>query len=676
MSLSHILPFSSLIGLERASLAIRLSLVDDHLGGVLISGTRGTGKSTLASAARFLHPTKSPEEALLKVPLGVTEENLMGGLDLKEVLERGSLRRRPGLLERADGRILLMDNVNLFSDRMVDMMLDCAAGGILTVERDGMSVSVRSRFKLFATMDPDEGSLRPQLLDRFDISVEVESLTDREERASLVARLMALEETGGDGGEVFRKRDRLLREEIIDARRRLPRVGIKVRALAAIVFSMSMLEVDGHRPELVITRASGALAALRGRTRVIWDDVRDAAVLVTAHRTRKGGAEGPPSGEAVIKTLRSGWGIGSRSGVSDIVLRLRDRQNRLMDSIAAGIHSLDGEDVLRWSTETGGLADRKGMFESEFPEFMKISAIRKLTDRIASTALDGTGSKHGRMKPSTDIERGKKVRVVPTGDPSRLDILQTVVAAVIAGRKLPLVPMDRRFWRTWERSAKPRATVMLIIDASKSSRGYLFGLSKLIRTLFEEYFDPLSRVGLISMNRGAVVLHFKPTRNRLRVYGLMGELVSEGYTPLADAMRTARTALKNSSPSGDLRGHFILLVSDCAPEPLPPGCTDPYGSDIYGNVRKQADICGRLNIPVLIIDPLNYPTLYSPDRTPGRRLARYIEKVTRGSVIPIPAKILDSENRIVQIVNSIALRKERSSRFNELDGRVSFYSRI
>ncbi|MBN2587481.1 MAG: VWA domain-containing protein [Candidatus Fermentibacteraceae bacterium] len=673
MARGHSLPFSAVMGLERAALAIRLSLVDDTLGGVLISGTRGTGKSTLASAARFLHPCLEPDDALVRVPLGVTEENLMGGLDLQEILGRGMLKTRPGLLQRAHGRILLIDNVNLLSDRLVDLVLDCTASGILTVEREGVSVTAESRFKLFATMDPEEGTLRPQLLDRFDMSVQVESLETPEERAALAIRLLALEQKGCGGSDVFRQRDLLLREEIGRARKRLSRVGIKVRSLAAIVFAMSLLEVDGHRPELVITKASGALAALRGRTKVIWDDVRDAAGLVTGHRTRGGGAQGPPSEEAVMKALKTGWGIGSRFGAADILLQLRDTQGRLLEAVTAGMDSMD-EEVRSWSSETGQLKERKGMFESEFPEFMKSSVLKKLMDRISLTALAGTGSKHTGAKPSLDLERGKRVRVVPTDDPRKLDVLQTVIAAVVQGQRLPLVPLERSWWRAWERSARPRATVMLVIDASKSSSGYLFGLSSLLRTLFEDHFDPLSRVGLISMNRGRVVLHFKPTRNRLRVYGRMRDLVSEGYTPLAEAIHTARRVLQKSNTTGDVRGTYILLVSDCAPEPLPLGCIDPFESDLYWGVRKQADLCGMIGIPIMIIDPLNYPSLHSPERMPGRRLARYMEKVTRSAVIPLPAKILDSENRIVEVVNSIVLRKERSTAFSELGSQISKYS--
>jgi len=452
-------------------------------------------------------------------------------------------------------------------------------------------------------------------------------------------------------------------------------VGIKVRTLAAIAFAMSHLEVDGHRPDLVMTKASGALAALRGRTRVIWDDVRDVAHMVLGHRTRKGGLEGPPSEKILLGALKTGWGIGSRYGVADVLIHLRDARSTLHDAIVAAMDSADSSGST-WSSETLELSTNEGMFSSEFPEFMQSKVLKKLTDKVAKTAKAGIGSKHSKTKPSIDLERGKRIRVVHTDDPRQMDVLQTVIAAAIDGHKLPLIPLEKRWWRAWEKSSRPRAIVMIVIDASKSSMGYLLGLSGLLRTLFEEYFDPLSRIGLISMNRGTSVLHFKPTRNRLRVYGRMAELTSSGYTPLAEAISTARSILQNSNTTGDVRGNFILLVSDCAPEPLPANCEDPYESDLYAAVRKQARTCSSAGIPILVIDPLNYPSLKSPEKMPGRRLARYMEKVTKGMLLHIPSKILDQENVIIRSINSLVAGNEYRRASSSLGDEIEKYSSV
>ena len=650
-------------------------MIDPALGGVLLLGTRGSGKSVLMKSTRFLHPELDADKAIVNVPLGVTEDNLTGSLDLKTILRTGKTRLNPGLMERADGRILLIEDVNLLNDRLVDLILDCAASGILTVEREGVSVSTTSRFKLLATMDPDEGRLRPQLLDRFDLSVKVGSLESGKERADLIKRLLAFEYLGEKAAARYRHKDTILREKIIKARRRLSRMGIKVRTLASIAFAMSYLEMDGHRPEMVITRAAGALASLRGRTKVIWDDVRDTAVLATAHRTRKGGLEGPPSEKALISALRAGWGIGSKHGTSEILLRLWDSQSRIFSSISSAMDYDDDSSVNGWSNEIRQLRGCDGMFSSEFPEFMESRVVKKLVNRIAKSSQPGSqGSKTVRIKPSVDQSRGKPVRAVPTGDAGKMDVYRSVIAAVTGGEKLPLVPLEKRWWRAWERSSRPRAIVMIIIDASKSSRNYLFGLSKLLRTLFEDHFDPMSKVGLVSMHKGSPVLHFKPTRNRLRVYGRVAELVSSGYTPLAEALMIARRTLKRCSTASGKTGSFILLVSDCAPEPLPPGCHYPYESKIYGKVRKEAQMCSIADFPVLIIDPMNYPSEKSPEILPGRRLARFIEKVTGGMLIHMPSSVLDNDNMIVKVINSMTGNREYETISNTLDIEIGKYS--
>jgi len=507
------IPFSSIQGLDKAKLALQIIMTDPALGGVLLLGTRGSGKSVLMRSTRFLHPELDADQAIVRVPLGVTEGNLTGSLDLSAILGTGKAQLNPRLMKRADGRILLIEDVNLLNDRLVDLILDCAAGGVLTVEREGISVSTTSRFKLLATMDPDEGRLRPQLLDRFDLSVEIGSLGSGKEREALIRRLLAFEYLGEKAAAEYRRKDAILREKIIKARRRLPRVGVKVRTLASIAFAMSYLEMDGHRPEMVITRAAGALASLRERTKVLWDDVRDAAVLVTGHRTRKCGLEGPPSEKALVSALQAGWGIGSKYGASDILLRLWNSRSRVFASVSTALDSNDDDTGNVWSKEMKLLDSQDGMFTTEFPEFMESRAIKKLVDRISISSQPGSlGSKSARIKPSVDQERGKPVRVVPTGDAGKMNVYQSVIAAVTGGEKLPLVPLDKRWWRAWERSSRPRAVVMIVLDASKSSSNYLFGLSKLLRTLFEDHFDPMSKV--VTGNRrltikGALLMTWK-----------------------------------------------------------------------------------------------------------------------------------------------------------------------
>ena len=184
----------------------------------------------------------------------------------------------------------------------------------------------------------------------------------------------------------------------------------------------------------------------------------------------------------------------------------------------------------------------------------------------------------------------------------------------------------------------------------------------------------MSKVGLVSMHKGRPVLHFKPTRNRLRVYGRVAELVSSGYTPLAEALRIARRTLKRCSSTSGKAGHFILLVSDCAPEPLPVGCKDPYESELYGEVRMEAQMCDAAHLPILIIDPMNYPSITNPEIAPGRRLARFIEKVTGGMLIHMPSTILNSDDLIVKVITSMTGNNEYETISTKLSYGIEQYS--
>ena len=176
------------------------------------------------------------------------------------------------------------------------------------------------------------------------------------------------------------------------------------------------------------------------------------------------------------------------------------------------------------------------------------------------------------------------------------------------------------------------------------------------------------------MHKGKPVLHFKPTRNRLRVYGRVAELISSGYTPLGEALMIARRTLKGCSTTSGKTGSFVLLVSDCAPEPLPLGCQDPYESDLYAGVRKEAQMCGVAHFPILIIDPMNYTSLKSPEILPGRRLARFIEKVTAGMLIHMPASIMDRDNLIVKVISSMTGNNEYKTISCTLDSEIGKYS--
>jgi magnesium chelatase subunit D len=321
-------PFSALVGQAALKRALLLAVVQPALGGVLVRGTKGVAKSTAVRALAALLPPietvagcpfrRAPGEdvpgwplpadvpvvtrpvPLVELPLGATEDRVLGSLHLERAL-RGERAFEPGLLAAANRGILYVDEVNLLPDHLVDVLLDAAAGGVHHVEREGLSLRHPARFVLIGTMNPEEGDLRPQLLDRFGLAVDVADLADPADRAEAVRRRLAHEADPAAFGAAWSEADRVEADRIEQARRRLPQVRVADEILRAVSDRCLAAGVEGLRADLTLCRAAAAWAAYQGRTEVEPADVGAVAELALAHRRTR-----PP-------TPPDGPGNGSRS---------------------------------------------------------------------------------------------------------------------------------------------------------------------------------------------------------------------------------------------------------------------------------------------------------------------------------------------------------------------------
>ncbi|MGW5453186.1 VWA domain-containing protein [Nocardia sp. NPDC003979] len=285
-------PFSAVVGQERLQLALILSAVHPGIGGVLVRGEKGTAKSTVVRAlAQLLPPvvdeTGARPARLVELPVGATEDRVVGSLDLERVLRDGEQAFRPGLLAAAHHGVLYVDEVNLLHDHLVDVLLDAAAMGRVHVERDGVSHSHPARFVLVGTMNPEEGELRPQLLDRFGLTVDVAASRDVSTRMAVVRRRLDYEADPAAFAARYAGADQIVAERILTARDRLPDVVLDNAELRRIAALCAAFDVDGMRADLVVARTATAHAAWRGRDRVTEDDVRIAAELALPHRRRR-----------------------------------------------------------------------------------------------------------------------------------------------------------------------------------------------------------------------------------------------------------------------------------------------------------------------------------------------------------------------------------------------------
>ena len=274
-------PFSAVVGQDQLRLALMLLSVDPGIGGVLIRGQKGTAKTTTVRGLAELVPVAGAAAGahapFVELPLGATEDRVVGSLDLDELVDSGRPRFRPGLLGAADGGVLYVDEVNLLADHLVDVLLDSAATGQLTVERDGISHTASARYALVGTMNPEEGELRPQLLDRFGLTVDVHGPEDPRERVEIVSRRRAFDADPAAFAAGYAAADRAVTAEIARARAVLAEVSLPDREMMRIALVCMEIGVEGMRADVVIARTATAHAALAGRTEVTEDDIRAAA---------------------------------------------------------------------------------------------------------------------------------------------------------------------------------------------------------------------------------------------------------------------------------------------------------------------------------------------------------------------------------------------------------------
>ena len=333
-----VFPFTAIVGQEEMKLALQLNVIDPKIGGVMIMGDRGTGKSTTIRAIADLLPEievvkndpfnshksdldlmgnevklaiqngESLETEFIKIPmvdlpLGATEDRVCGTIDIEKALTEGVKAFEPGLLAKANRGILYVDEVNLLDDHLVDILLDSAASGWNTVEREGISIRHPARFVLVGSGNPEEGELRPQLLDRFGMHAEIRTVKDPTLRVKVVEERTSFDKTPVIWIEKYEEKQQQLRDRIVAAQNLLPDVELDYDLRIKISEVCSQLDVDGLRGDIVTNRAAKAYAAYNGRTQVTVDDIGMIITLCLRHRLRKDPLESIDSGDKVSKVF-------------------------------------------------------------------------------------------------------------------------------------------------------------------------------------------------------------------------------------------------------------------------------------------------------------------------------------------------------------------------------------
>ena len=341
--------FTAIVDQERLKRALLLNAINPRIGGVLIRGAKGTGKSTTVRALVDLLPAVSVVEdcsfgcdpldptnmcevcgtrleggeelpvaskkmELVELPIGATEDRVVGSLNIERAIREGVRALEPGILAAANQNVLYVDEINLLPDHITDVILDAAASGWNTIEREGISVQHPSRFILVGTMNPEEGELRPQLLDRMSLHTEISTIADPGQRVDVMKRNLEFEDDPASFKERFRERQEEILDRISRAKEILPRVSVPDHLFEVVARTCIALNVDGHRPDIITIKSARTQAAFNGREKVEPQDVLDCAFLALSHRTRNLGMDPPASEEQIREEFQKALNVVAQSG--------------------------------------------------------------------------------------------------------------------------------------------------------------------------------------------------------------------------------------------------------------------------------------------------------------------------------------------------------------------------
>jgi magnesium chelatase subunit D len=560
-------PFSAIVGQDDLKLALVLTAIDPMIGGVLITGERGTAKSTAARGLAALLPRTAQGQPapFVELPLGATEDRVVGSMDISQVLRDGSTELRSGLLARADGGVLYVDEVNLLPDHIVDLLLDAAAGGRVTIERDGISAGEPARFVLIGTMNPEEGDLRPQFVDRFGLCVQVRGLADHETRIAAIRRRLAFDDDPASVVEAAQPAERTLREGIAAARSRLTELPITDAHLSIVAAMSAEHQLDGIRGDLAIIKAARALAAWQTAPEIGEEHIRRAAELAVTHRTRQGKSknrmlgskrfESPAQNPAATEQNPAAGDRGADTANQNGGSAERNPRAANQRPGAAERHPLDANQNPGAANgnplemNQGAAANREGASAAPPAERTAVRWVTDLIDRDRPGRRGGDASAPQRV-----------VGVVPFENTGTLAIAQTLVAAVRRGVRAGEqgVALTAADLKQHERRGSGRSHVLFLVDASGSmatqrrlevAKGAALGL-------LASSYQNRDEVALMVFRGEGTDLILPFTRHIAAIEQALGEVPTGGRTPLARALSDAGRLLQTREPA------LLVLLTD------------------------------------------------------------------------------------------------------------------
>ncbi|GAB3859088.1 putative cobaltochelatase [Nocardioides maradonensis] len=574
-------PFSAIVGcaaddLDDMGLALVLTTISPEIGGVLVRGEKGTAKSTSVRALGALFPP------LVELPIGATEDRVIGSIQLESALTEGRIQVEQGLLARAHGGLLYVDEVNLLHDHLVDLLLDAAAMGRVTVERDGISVEHDARFVLIGTMNPEEGELRPQLLDRFGLTVEVAAPRDPGLRVDVVRRRMAYDADPEVFAAGYAAAEAAFTERVEHARERVAKVLLGDAALLKIAEICAAFEVDGLRADIVTARTAVAHAAWAGRDEVTRADIRRAALLALPHRRRRNPFDAPGLDEDLLDQLL---------GDEELPPEPTDEP----DASEASEGESEGN-----ASEASEQSEREPSEASqgEAPEAPATgSAASQETTAATGTPyrpkllkVAGLGAGQAGRRSRAIATSGRRVGARPGGDGS-LHLVETLKAAAARGTRV----LEPRDLRVAVREGREANLVLFCVDASGSmaARKRMTQVKTAILSLLLDAYRRRDKVGLVTFRGMTTDVALPPTHSVDVAAARLEELPAGGRTPLAEGLLEAAKVLQRERLRDPRLRPLLVVVTDGRAT---------GGADAVARSQQAAAYVAGLGVATVVVD--------------------------------------------------------------------------
>lgn len=603
MRMETIYPLVAVVGQEQAKKALLIALVNQKAGGLLIGGAKGTAKSVLARSCEELAGGRS----LLTLPLNVTEDMLFGSIDIEYAVSLGEKRFSPGLLARATDNILYIDEANLLRQELLTAVLDANSAGVNNVERDGISCSHAVRTTIIATMNPEEGTLPPHILDRFGMYADVQALKDVQERVEVMQRALAYSRNILEFRRRYAEETQQLAAKLAAARELLPQVMASDAMLMLAAQLCAQAYCAGHRAELYLLEAARALAALAGRSYVLPKDIEEAAQLVLPHRMRK-----PPEQQSEEPEQQEDNQSEDDSEQDEEQQSDNEQDNDTESQLPPPLDSgEDDKDAGESSEDEDDSRDgqQKEQDNSNFAPEEQLADIDK-TFRLPKLLLDlgkdrnvrrGSGK---RSVTKTDLKQGRYVRAEqPKGKVSDLAFDATIRAAAPYQRLREdngcALNIKEEDLRQKVREKRIGNTFLFAVDASGSmgARERMRAVKGAIFYMLQEAYQKRDRVGMIAFRRDKADLLLPITRSVDLAQKRLAEMPTGGKTPLADGLALSLQTLALLNKRDSELEPILIVVTDGRANAVHEGEKEPVAAAI--NIAEKI---AKAKITSVVID--------------------------------------------------------------------------